>query len=154
MLEALSIPERILAPVIMPGTKTGAFRGELSRELGVRPIDVITVAGHDTQSAMAAVPTQEEDFIFISCGTWSLFGTELSSPVIHDKSFACNMTNEGGCCGKISFLKNIIGLWLIQESRRQWMREGAEYSFGELEEMAKKSAPFKAFIDADAPSLL
>lgn len=142
VLEGLGLPSRILKPVLMPGTRLGSLRDEICRELGIGPMDVIAVAGHDTQSAMAAVPAETDDFLFLSCGTWSLFGTELDVPQIDGRSFACNMTNEGGCGGKTSFLKNIIGLWLIQESRRQWMREGCEYSFGHLESMARDAAPF------------
>lgn len=154
IINGLGIPERILQPIVMPGTKLGTLRPELSRELDVGMADVIAVAGHDTQSAMAAVPAETEDFIFLSCGTWSLLGTEMDAPVINGQSYACNMTNEGGCGGKISFLKNIIGLWLIQESRRQWIREGREYSFGQLEAMAKNEMPFCSFVDPDAPEFV
>ena len=111
----------------------------------------MAVAGHDTQSALVSVPTSEEDFIFLSCGTWSLLGTELAEPIINEKSEHYNITNEGGYGRKISFLKNIIGLWCIQESRRQWIREGNEYGFGELEIMAKEAPALQSFIDPDAP---
>ena len=138
----------------MPGTLLGMLRRELSQELGVKSLKVITVAGHDTQSAMAAIPAEEADFLFLSCGTWSLFGTELKEPLINEKAFSYGMTNEGGCENKISFLKNIVGLWMIQESRRQWMREGQSYSFGELEDMAKSAKPFCCLLDPDAPIFL
>lgn len=154
VLTGLHIPARILKPVVMPGTRLGRLCGELREELGMHGMEIITVAGHDTQSAMVAVPAEKEDFLFLSCGTWSLFGTELDKPCIDEKSFACNMTNEGGCGGKTSFLKNIIGLWLIQESRRQWIREGHEYSFGRLEAMAGNAAPFSCFVDPDAPEFV
>ena len=85
-------------------------------------MDVVAVASHDTQSALIAVPAKEKDFIFLSSGTWSLLGTELDTPVIDENSEKYNITNEGGCEYKTSFLKNIIGTWLIQESRRQWIR--------------------------------
>lgn len=154
VIGSLGIPERILQPIVMPGTRLGVLRGDIREELGVGSIDVIAAAGHDTQSAMAAVPAEGGDFLFLSCGTWSLFGTELDAPQISRQSFACNMTNEGGCGQKTSFLKNIIGLWLIQESRRQWNREGCEYSFGHLETMAGDAAPFASFIDPDAPEFV
>ena len=115
---------------------------------------MIAVAGHDTQSAMAAVPTDAEDFLFLSCGTWSLLGTELSEPIINEQSLAADVTNEGGYGNKTSFLKNIIGLWMIQESRRQWLREGKEYSFGELEQLARQAKPFQSFINPDAPEFV
>ena len=91
----------------------------------------------------------------MSCGTWSLFGTEVKEPLINEKAFSYGMTNEGGCENKISFLKNIVGLWMIQESRRQWMREGQAYSFGELEDMAKSAKNrFCCLLDPDAPIFL
>ena len=99
---------------------------------------------------MFAAPT-EGDFVYISCGTWSLFGTELSAPVINEKSLAIQYTNEGGYEGSTRFLKNIMGLWLIQESRRQWIREGENVSYADLEREALAAAPFRCFIDCDAP---
>lgn len=151
VLASLRIPGRLLQPIVPCGTKLGILRPDICEELGISPIDVIAVAGHDTQSALAAVPAEEDDFIFISCGTWSLFGTELPSPVINEKSAALNVTNEGGCGGKISFLKNIIGTWLIQESRRQWIREGKDYGFGQLEQLAGQAESFGSLVDPDAP---
>ena len=151
LLDALQIPKRILPEIVPSGTVIGTLTDEICEELGVEPAKVIAIAGHDTQSAMISVPTQDKDFIFISCGTWSLFGTEIDAPVISDKSFACNISNEGGYGNKTSLLKNIIGLWLAQESRRQWIREGKEYSFGELEKMALEAEPFQSFIDPDSP---
>lgn len=152
--DRLGIPARLLQPVVMPGTKLGQLKPELCEELGLKPVQVIAAAGHDTQSALAAVPAPDGDFIFISCGTWSLFGTELNEPVIGSLSERYNWTNEGGCQGKVSFLKNITGLWLVQESRRQWVREGKEYSFSHLEQMAAESRPFRAWIDPDAPEFM
>lgn len=154
VLTALSLPEGILPELIPTGTCIGQLDAALCEELGLAPASVIAVAGHDTQSAMAAVPTEQPDFLFLSCGTWSLLGTELPEPVINEASERANITNEGGYGGKASFLKNIIGLWLIQECRRQWLREGKEYSFGELEQMAKAAEPFQSFIHPDAPEFV
>lgn len=154
ILSALHIPQGLLPGIISSGTVVGELKEDICRELDIEPAKVIAVASHDTQSAVVAVPTQENDFIFISCGTWSLFGTELPGPVIGKASLECNVTNEGGAGGKTTFLKNIIGLWLAQESRRQWIREGKEYSFGELEEMALQAKPFQSFIDPDAPEFV
>ena len=151
VIEKLQLPGRLLQKIVPSGTPVGMLRPEICEELGVEPMKVVAGAGHDTQCALAAVPTGEKDFIFISCGTWSLFGTELDTPIINEKSTRFNITNEGGVGGKISFLKNIIGLWLIQESRRQWMREGKEFSFGELEKLAASEEPFRSLIDPDAP---
>lgn len=150
VMDALGIPERLFTEIIPSGTIIGKLRQEICDELGLNPVDVVAVASHDTQSALVAVPTMEKDFIFISSGTWSLFGTELDEPVINEKSEKYNFTNEGGYNYKTTFLKNITGLWLIQESRRQWIREGIEYSFGELEHFAADTKPFKCFIDPDS----
>ncbi len=152
VLDALGVPERILPEIIPCGTKVGKVLPAIKEELGLEnDVDVIAVAGHDTQSAMVSVPTQEKDFIFMSCGTWSLFGTELDKPLINETSSKLDITNESGYGGRISFLKNIIGLWMIQESRRQWIREGKEYSFGELEKMAEAAEPLKCFVDTATP---
>ena len=154
VLTALDLPAHILTDIVPTATPIGRMTEELSAELGMNRPEIIAVAGHDTQSAMAGVPTGEEDFIFLSCGTWSLLGTELREPVINAESAAYNITNEGGCCGRISFLKNLIGLWLIQESRRQWMREGREYSYGELEQLAAAAPAQRSFIRPDDPAFL
>ncbi len=154
ILDALSIPKSILPEIVPSATIIGNLTDEICSELGLEPAKVIAVASHDTQSAVVAVPTQEKDFIFISCGTWSLFGTELDAPVIGDRSLACNVSNEGGYANTTTLLKNIIGLWLVQESRRQWIREGKEYSYGELEQMALEAEPFVSFIDPDAPEFV
>lgn len=151
VISALGLPRHIFPEIVPTGTKIGVLTDEICTELGLDKIEVMAVAGHDTQSALVAVPASEEDFIFLSCGTWSLLGTELAEPIINDKSEYYNITNEGGYGGKISFLKNIIGLWCIQESRRQWIREGQEYGFGELEKMAKEAPSLRSFIDPDAP---
>lgn len=154
VLEALGLPVDILPELVPTATRIGKLDAALCEELGLETASVVAVAGHDTQSAMAAVPTEQENFLFLSCGTWSLLGTELSEPVINEASAQANITNEGGYGGKASFLKNIIGLWLIQECRRQWQREGREYSFGELEQLAKAAEPFRSFIHPDAPEFV
>ncbi len=150
MLEKIEIPTEILTDIVHAGTVIGKLSSEISQELGVAQIPVISVASHDTGSAVAAVPVvYEEDFVYISSGTWSLMGIESANPIINEKSQALNFTNEGGVNNTTRFLKNIMGLWLIQESRRQWKREGDELSFAELEQMAWESTPFESFIDPD-----
>ena len=151
VVEALGLPRHILPNILPTGTKVGMLSEEICTELGLDTMDVMAIAGHDTQSAMVAVPAEEKDFVFLSCGTWSLLGTELDEPLINEKSVHFNITNEGGYGNKASFLKNIIGLWCIQESRRQWKREGKDYGFGELEQLALRAAPLQCFIDPDAP---
>ncbi len=154
LLDAMKIPSRILCDIVPSGTKTGHIRRSLREELGVDKIPVIAVCGHDTQSAITAIPSESKDFAFISSGTWSLFGTELDEPVVNEKAQKLNVTNEGGYNFTTAFLKNICGLWLIQESRRQWIREGKEYSYAELEKEALGAEPFKCFIDPDAPDFV
>ena len=151
IFEKFDIPERLFSPIINPGDVIGELSKEIREELDLPEAKVIAVCEHDTQSAMAAVPTQEKDFVYISCGTWSLFGTELDTPLTDETAYNLNMTNEGGYGRNVSFLKNIVGLWLIQESRRQWQREGQNYSYADLEKLALEAEPFKCFIDPDAP---
>ena len=151
ILSAFSLNKDLLPEIVKTGTVIGTLSDDICEELGLNKADVIAVAGHDTQSAISATPTCDDDFAFISCGTWSLFGTEVKEPIINDASKKLNVTNEGGYDYSTAFLKNICGLWLIQESRRQWIREGTEYSYAELEEKALASEPFKCFIDPDAP---
>lgn len=150
VMDALGLSESLFPEIIESGTVVGTLKQEICDELAVTPKKVIAVASHDTQSASVAVPTQEEDFIFISCGTWSLYGTELPGPVIGRKSLKLAVTNEGSYGGRVNFLKNITGLWMIQESRRQWIREGQTYSFGELEDLAGEARPFESYIDVNA----
>lgn len=151
VIEKLGLPRKLFTDIVPSGTIIGKLSEDISEELKIDMCDVIAVAGHDTQCALVSVPTQEEDFVFLSCGTWSLLGTEISNPIINEKSSNYNITNEGAYGDKASFLKNIIGLWLVQESKRQWEREGKRYSFGELEAMAKEAEPFRSFIDPDDP---
>ncbi len=150
LLDALDIPARLLSPIIDAGNTYGLLSDSICEEMGAPKVPVIAVATHDTGSAVVAVPSSEKNFIFISCGTWSLFGTELEQPVINSTTFGFNLTNEGGYGRTTRFLKNIMGLWLIQESRRQWIREGEEVSYADLEREALGAAPLQCFIDPDA----
>ncbi|MCM1022683.1 MAG: rhamnulokinase [Prevotella sp.] len=154
VLDKLKLPKNLLTKIVPSGTVIGRLREDICKELNAPAANVIAVCGHDTQCAVCAVPAEEKDFIFISCGTWSLFGTELDEPLINPVSEAFNITNETGYGGKTTFLKNIIGLWLIQETRRQFKREGTELSYAELERLALAAEPFKCFIDPDAPEFV
>lgn len=108
---------------------------------------IIAVAGHDTQCAVAAMPVEEgESAAFLSCGTWSLIGCELETPILTKESCDSGLSNEYGANGRINYLKNIIGLWLIQESRREYARQGEEYSFGELASWRTKQRLFTALL--------
>lgn len=154
LLDAFGIKESLFAPLTEPGTQLGNLSKKICEECGVESVPVISVCGHDTQSAITAVPCESGDFAFLSSGTWSLFGTELQKPIVNETSLKINITNEGGFGGTTGFLKNIIGLWLIQESRRQWQREGKDYSYADLEKLALSEEPFKCFIDPDAPEFV
>lgn len=150
----LGIPKRLMGKISKPGEVIIELSKEVCEECGVKNVKVISVCGHDTQSAITAVPSEEKNFAFLSSGTWSLFGTELDAPIVNEVSLEMNITNEGGCEGKTGFLKNIIGLWLIQESRRYWNKNGNDYSYADLEKLALASEPFKCFIDPDAPEFV
>ena len=141
VLDAFAIPESLFAPRVDSGAVVGEYKGA----------KVIAVAGHDTQCAVAAMPAPEENAAFLSCGTWSLLGCELDAPVLTEQSRLLALSNEQGANGKVNYLKNIIGLWLIQESRRQWRREGQEYSYADLEKLALEAEPLRSFIDPDSP---
>ena len=151
ILNTFGIKKDLLTDIAPTGAVIGQLSDEICEELGVEKADIVSVAAHDTQSAITATPCEYDDFAFISCGTWSLFGTEVKEPIINEASKKLNVTNEGGYDYTTAFLKNICGLWLIQESRRQWIREGKEYSYAELEKLALECEPFKCFIDPDAP---
>ena len=151
LLEKVNIPQSLLCDIIETGSVLGKVSDDICEELGIENINVIAVGSHDTASAVVSVPTTEKDFVYISCGTWSLFGTELDAPVICQEGLKSSYTNEGGYGGKIRFLTNIMGLWLIQESRRAWKKQGQDLSFNDLEKAALKSEPFKCYIDPDCP---
>lgn len=154
ILDSFNIKESLFAPLVKPGTVLGTLTDEICEECGVDKVPVISVCGHDTQSAITSVPCEDGNFAFLSSGTWSLFGTELEAPIVNETSMNINITNEGGYADSTGFLKNIIGLWLIQESRRQWQRQGEDYSYADLEKMALSCKPFKCFIDPDAPEFV
>ena len=143
VLSTFGIKEELFPEIVDSATVAGSYKG----------IPVISVAGHDTQCAVAAMPTESENAAFLSCGTWSLIGCELQEPVITEESNALQLSNEMGANGKINFLKNISGLWLIQETRRDLAKTDRKYSYNELEMLARDSESFRSFIDPDAPEL-
>ena len=142
--EVYGISTELFPPLVDSGTITGTLPN------GAK---IIAVAGHDTQCAVAAMPcvNEEEPAAFLSCGTWSLLGTELLAPILSPESCRAGLSNEMGANGRVNYLKNITGLWLIQESRRQWRRQGKEYSYAQLEELALEAPALRCFIDPDAP---
>ncbi|MGG4102627.1 rhamnulokinase family protein [Paenibacillus lautus] len=154
LLKSLNIPPKLFHPVVQPGTLVGALRSSVTEELGIPSIPLYTVAEHDTASAVVAVPALERSFAYLSCGTWSLMGTEVDQPVIHERARELNFTNEGGAYGTYRLLKNIMGLWILQECQRTWGREGLTYSYPELVNMADAAPAFACFIDPDDPVFL
>lgn len=151
VLTALGIPAGLFAPLIRSGETYGMLSDDLCEEFGCHSVPVIAVATHDTASAVVSVPAGDDDYLYISCGTWSLMGIESPVPILTPEAEKANFTNEIGFGGRIRFLKNIMGLWLIQESRRQWIREGQSVDFDTLEHEALEAPPFQCFIDPDAP---
>jgi rhamnulokinase len=151
LLQAMGIPTHIFAPIVQPGTVLGPLLPAVAHETGAGAIQVIAPACHDTGSAVAAVPATESEFAWISSGTWSLMGTDSAIPIITPQSLAFNLTNEGGVNGSIRLLKNITGLWLVQECRRTWAAQGEELSYAELTDLADLAAPLRSLIDPDAP---
>ena len=158
LLEKLGIPTHLLPPIVPSGTVLGPLRADVAAECGTAAIPVIAPACHDTASAVAAVPATSDassaaggvpDWCYISSGTWSLMGVELSEPRVDEKVRAYNYTNEGGVGGTVRLLKNIMGLWLVQECRRHWAAGGFSQSYGQLTEMAARANPFGAVIDPD-----
>ncbi len=153
LLAKMQIPEKLFGEIVQPGSVVGYLTDALCEELGCPKIPVIAVGSHDTASAVASVPvTENYPYAYISSGTWALMGAELDQPEITDTSYRYDFTNEGGVCGKIRFLKNIMGLWIVQECRRQWEREGKKFSFDDLEKAARSAQPYRSFINPDDPS--
>jgi sugar (pentulose or hexulose) kinase len=150
IFEKMNLPIEIMPEVINPGTIVGTLTKNVAKEIGCPRIPVIAVASHDTASAVAAVPADRKTkWAYLSSGTWSLMGVETPNAIINDKTFAYPFTNEGGVKGTIRLLKNIMGLWLVQECKRQWQKEGEDLSYARLTELAEKAKPGQATIDVD-----
>jgi rhamnulokinase len=146
LLAALDIPQSIFQPIVQPGTVLGHIRPSVAEDASCKLIPVIAVGCHDTASAVAAVPAHENDFIYISSGTWSLIGIESDQPIINANSLHYDLTNEGGVCDATLFLKNIMGMWLLQESRRQWAKVGRNYSYDELTNLADEAPALRSLV--------
>lgn len=154
LLKDVGIPIDIFQPVIQPGTILGELRRSVRESTGLRALSVVAPATHDTAAAVAAVPAVGENWCYLSSGTWSLMGVELAQPCINEQVRAANFTNEGGYGGTTRFLKNIMGLWLVQECRRTWEQQGQSYSYDELTHLAEASPGFVTILDPDAPAFL
>lgn len=155
MIGRLGLPAHFLGPLVAPGTLLGEVRADVLADTGLRgPVPVIAPGTHDTASAVAAIPGLDARSAYISSGTWSLVGIQARAPIVSAAALALNITNEGGVAGSIRLLKNVGGLWLVQESQRQWQREGRTYDWDTLLRQAERAAPFRSLIDPDAPELL
>jgi rhamnulokinase len=153
LIDKLKLPKRIFPKIVQPGTSADLLPS-IVQELGGAAPKFITVATHDTGSAVAATPATSEPFAYVSCGTWSLLGTETRTPVTSEKALALNFTNEGGFGGTYRVLKNIMGLWLLQELKREWERAGKKLSWGEITAMTSKAPAFGAIINPDDPRFM
>ena len=151
LLEKLGIRTDVLRPIVQPGTRIGTLRPSIAAATGLGSVPVIAVAGHDTASAIAAVPAADEHFAYLSSGTWSLMGIEVPAPIINEASAAANYTNEGGIEGTTRFLKNITGMWLLEQCRKVWQSAGRDYSYAQLMNMARAEAAFPGRINPDDP---
>lgn len=151
-IEALGLPKRIFGDIVMPGTVRGELRKDIAEETGLKDVKVIAVGSHDTASAVAAVPAIEGDgpVAFLSSGTWSLLGIELPEPILTEEARQAEFTNEGGVGGRIRFLQNITGLWILQRLMAEWKERGEEQTFGELLPAAAQASISSIIPVADA----
>ena len=159
LLEKLGLPAGMLQKIVPPGTRLGPLREQVASATRLHGVEVVVPGTHDTASAVMAVPaasgtTAQPDWCYISSGTWSLMGVEVSGPVINDRCRDFNFTNEGGVGGTIRLLKNIAGLWLVQECRRIWKEAGHEYGWSELVRLAQNASPLVSLIDPDAEEFI
>jgi rhamnulokinase len=152
LLERLAVPSRILPEVVQPGTVLGPLTQDAAAETGLGSARLVAVASHDTASAVAAIPLRGASSAYISAGTWSLVGVEVERPLVDDRSFAANLTNEGGAEGSYRLLQNVTGLWLLHECRRAWADAGETYSFEELVALAEQTSPLQALIEPNDPA--
>ena len=151
LLKACGVSESQFGPIVQPGTVVGTLTPEVQRLTGLGAVPVVAVAGHDTASAVAAVPARSPHFAYLSSGTWSLMGIEAPEPIINKESYARNFTNEGGVEGTTRFLKNICGMWLLERSRAEWKAEGKPYSYDYIYAHIPHVPAFRSLIHPDAP---
>lgn len=150
LLKAVKLSQDNFAPIVFSGTEIGKLSNSVKELTGLGDISVIAVAGHDTGSAVLAAPAENEKFAYLSSGTWSLMGIETAEPVINDETYALNFTNEGGADGSVRLLKNICGMWLIEQCKKEWEKDGA-VTYDDIVKAAQDAKPFKSFINPDSP---
>lgn len=149
ILSVLGIEEGVFPPIVMPGHTVGTLRKEIAESVGLGEVPVVAVAGHDTASAVAAVPARTPHFAYLSSGTWSLMGVEVLEPVITPQTERLNLTNEGGIEGTTRLLKNITGMWIVEQCLAEWRKQGRDYSYPEMVRMAESANHFERMIDPD-----
>lgn len=149
VLDAMNIPSHFFRAVTEPGTPIGVLLPPVTEETGAGGVQIVVPACHDTGSSVVAVPAQNQDFAWISSGTWSILGAEVREPCVNDRALEYNFTNEGGVFGTWRLSKNIMGLWIIQECKRTWARQGEDLSYDEITRLAAEAKPFLATIDPD-----
>jgi len=156
LLRRLGLPIHLFPVIVQPGTMLGKLLPDIAGEIAVPQVPVIAPATHDTGSAVAAVPADgKQSWAYLSSGTWSILGVEIPEPIINDQALAHNFTNEGGVEDTFRFLKNITGLWLIQECQRVWsLEDGKPMSFDQLNRLARQARPATSLVDPDAPDFL
>ncbi|MEK7675005.1 MAG: rhamnulokinase family protein [Verrucomicrobiota bacterium] len=147
LLEALQLRPELFPPIVPSGTRLGLLRESIARDTGLSGLEVLASCSHDTGAAVAAVPALGQNWAYLSSGTWSLMGVELASPIINDDCRELNFTNEIGYGGSVRLLKNIIGLWLVQECRRDWAKAGQEFDYATLTRLAAEAPPFVSLIN-------
>ncbi len=147
LIQQFDFPETLFPTIVPSGTKLGPLTPELCTETGLPPVEVIATCSHDTGAAVAAVPAEGDDWAYLSSGTWSLLGAELPTPLINDAARKHNFTNEAGFGGTTRFLKNIIGLWLLQESRRVWAKQGLQLDYAEINRLAEQAEPYRSLVN-------
>ncbi|MDR1406741.1 MAG: rhamnulokinase [Tannerella sp.] len=153
LLRAAGLPDTLLHPLTDPGVVIGTLTDTLAEDTGLGKVPVVTVAGHDTASAVLAVPAADPHFAYLSSGTWSLMGVETETPVLTQDSFEKNFTNEGGVEGTTRFLKNITGMWLLEQCRREWTKAGRDYSYPDIVAMAEQAGKSPSTVNPDDPRL-
>jgi rhamnulokinase len=149
LLSSVGMDKSIMNKIVPPATIIGNLKTDIAKSVGAELIKITAVCSHDTSSAIVAVPAEGDDWAYISSGTWSLMGVELKEALINDLSFKYNFTNEGGADNKICFLKNIMGLWLLQQCRNSWLKSNNSINYDELISLSQFTRPFKAFLDPD-----
>ena len=154
LIEGFGLPSRIFPEVVPSGTTLGALLPSIAAEVGLRDTQVVAGCSHDTACAVAAVPAEGRDWSYVSSGTWSVMGIEAAQPIINPKSREYNFTNELGYGGTVRIVKNLAGLWLVRECRRQWAKEGQECTYDQLTKMAQESEPLKSLINPGAPRFI